>query len=80
MVYLGSVIAIAGAASGILGWALFRLPGVRVLSYAPIWRLPRLVSPTGLKIIAVGEVVMIVGEIVMFLQLFSIIEAEPSIP
>ena len=80
MVYLGSVIAIAGAASVIFGWTLFRRPGVRMLCYAPIWRLPRLVSPTGLRIIAVGEVVMIVGVIMMSLQMFSIIEAEPLTP
>lgn len=61
MVYLGSVIAVAGGASVIQGWVLSRLPGVRMFCYAPIWRLPRLVSPTGLTMIAVGEVVMIVG-------------------
>lgn len=80
MIYLGSVIGIAGAASVILGWALFRLPGVRIWSYAPFWRLPSLVSPIGLKIIVVGEIVMIVGAIVMSLQLFSLVEAEPLIP
>jgi hypothetical protein len=62
----GLIVALAGIGMVLLGWLLFRRPGVAFWTFAPVWRAKHFLKPPVAVVWVLGCVAGLVGVILHF--------------
>ncbi len=63
---LGLILMLTGVGMVLLGWLLFRQPGVSFWTFAPVWRANQYLKPPGAVLWIVGLVVGLLGVVLHF--------------
>jgi hypothetical protein len=62
----GLIVELIGIGMVLLGWLLFRRPGVAFVTFAPIWRAGQYLRPPGVALWILGLLVAWVGIVLLF--------------
>jgi hypothetical protein len=65
----GLIVELVGIGIVLLGWLLFRRPGVAFLTYGPIWRAGEYLRPPGVALWVLGLLVAWVGVVMLFARI-----------